>query len=88
MWRCNFSSFGFGGHGGYGMAGIFGGGMLWTVVLVLAIGLLLWSFTRNKNQCNGSAADKADSLEILKARLARGEIGIEEYKTLKDVLRP
>ena len=32
------------------------------------------------------SADRTDSLKILKMRLARGDISLEEYNTLKTVL--
>lgn len=50
------------------------------VVGVLAF-LLFWRTRRDR-----PSADRNDSLEILKIRLAKGEISIEEYETLKKTL--
>ncbi len=38
------------------------------------------------NTARGFAKDRGDSLEILKNRLAKGEIDPEEYDCLKDIL--
>ena len=61
------------------------GHSLWGLLLVAVVGALLWAAFRPRRS-SGSSADRADSLEILKLRLARGEIGIEEYNTLKSML--
>ena len=67
----------------------FGGWMighsLWGLLLVVGVGALLWTACKPRRS-SGSSADRADSLEILKLRLARGEISIEEYNTLKSML--
>ncbi|MGJ3522444.1 SHOCT domain-containing protein [Nitratidesulfovibrio sp. D1] len=41
---------------------------------------------RTSSRRSGSASDSSDSLKILKERLARGDITLEEYNTLKNVL--
>lgn len=67
--------------GGGWMAGHF----LWGFLLLAGVVLLVWSIARPRCRKN-STADKRDSLEILKVRLAKGEISIEEYNTLKSML--
>lgn len=61
------------------------GHSLWALLLAAGIGALVWAVIRPRRP-PGPAADRADSLDILKLRLARGEISIEEYNTLKSML--
>lgn len=61
------------------------GHTLWGLFFIAGIGALVWGALRPRRP-PGPAADRADSLEILKLRLARGEIGIEEYERLKSML--
>jgi putative membrane protein len=67
----------------------FGGWMaghsLWGILLAVSIGALLWTSFKSRRS-SGSSADRADSQEILKLRLARGEISVEEYNSLKSML--
>jgi putative membrane protein len=73
---------GFGGRwsGGWGMPL---GGILWLLILV-GIGLVVWSYARR----NGAASTGGGEapLEILKRRLAKGEITREEYDAIKKEL--
>ncbi|MEG6503120.1 MULTISPECIES: SHOCT domain-containing protein [unclassified Desulfovibrio] len=74
MHTCYFQSF-FGWGGGWL-------GMLLTItVLVLAVWLVSRLLIRKR--CN---FDRRDSLNILKHRLASGEITQEEYEKLKNVI--
>ncbi len=59
------------------------GHSLWGLVLVL--GVLIWNAVSTRRGGN-SVADRADSLAILKLRLAKGEITIEEYNILRSML--
>jgi putative membrane protein len=61
------------------------GHSLWGILLLVGLGALIWTMFRSRRGGN-SAADRSDSLEILKLRLAKGEITIEEYNTLKSIL--
>ncbi|ATD81745.1 MULTISPECIES: SHOCT domain-containing protein [Desulfovibrio] len=74
MHTCYFQSF-FGWGGGW--LGMF----LTVIVLVLAVCLISRLLTRKR--CN---FDRRDSLNILKHRLASGEITQEEYEKLKNVI--
>ncbi len=68
--------------GGYGMMGRgFGGfGLLTLLLLVAGVVLIVLAFTRREGRPDGA-------LEILKQRLARGEITPEQYEELKKVLQ-
>jgi len=74
---------GYGGFGGFGMG--YGLGILWQiiwlVVIVAVIYALLNQFGRGDRKAEGSKA-----VEILKERLARGEIDYEEYVRIREGL--
>ena len=76
MWNCRTLPW----FGGW-MVGHF----LWGILVATGLGMLLWAAFKPR-RTSGSSADRADSLEILKLRLAKGEISIEEYNTLKSIL--
>ena len=61
------------------------GHSLWGLVLLVVLGILIWNALSARRGGN-SIADRADSLAILKLRLAKGEITIEEYKILRSML--
>lgn len=61
------------------------GHSLWGFLILAILAALVWKGLKSSRDGN-SAADRSDSLEILKLRLARGEITIEEYNSLKSVL--
>lgn len=77
MWGCEYVPF-----TGYGNGfGILAG--------LLLLALLVFLAARGfgpKASAGNPAADRRDSLEILKTRLAKGEIGVDEFNTLKNVL--
>ena len=65
---------------GPGMMGYgFGFGPLAFLLLIVGIVLVVLAFTRKESKAG-------DSLEILKTRLARGEITKEQFEELKQVL--
>lgn len=84
MWRCSsapFTTWGMGqGMGWHGGIGLLSG--------LLLVVLLAWLAARGfgPRRTGGHVADRRDSLEILKSRLARGEITLAEFDTLKKVL--
>ncbi|PKR77579.1 hypothetical protein CEY16_06475 [Halalkalibacillus sediminis] len=59
------------------------------IIVVLVVAVLVWMFRKPNNQNNNSLSSHhpEDSLEILKSRLAKGEISEEEYERLKNKLR-
>lgn len=82
MWNCGYiSSMAFGGMG-------FGGGfgMLVGLLLLLLLVYLAVKVVGSRGATRYHAADRRDSLEILKTRLAKGEINVDEFNTLKNVL--
>lgn len=77
---------GIGWHGammGFPVGGI---GMLLIFGLVAYLVYRLFS-SRNDKGNSTALADKSASLEILEARLAKGELSIEEFTKLKEVLQ-
>ena len=67
------------GHMHEGLSGV---GLI--IILVLAV-FIIYRFCRKPDMPH-SGLDQRDSLEILKKRLASGEITPEEYSKLKSVL--
>ncbi|KIY23704.1 hypothetical protein UB32_01655 [Mesobacillus subterraneus] len=73
--------------GGFGM----GGGSLMMLIIILAIGYLLYlAFNQNQNRGNSQTQPRQsgsnEALEVAKARLARGEITVEEFEQIKENL--
>lgn len=85
MWGCNFTPFG-GGWGG----GLFPGSLwtflAWGLVIVLLAYLAARLFGSGRHDARDASRDRGDSLTILKSRLARGEISLEEYARMKQAL--
>ncbi|MDL2226576.1 SHOCT domain-containing protein [Deltaproteobacteria bacterium OttesenSCG-928-M10] len=68
------------------LGGFHGVGLIIFLVVVAAIVvLLIYRFSR-KPQVSHNDLDRRDSLEILKIRLASGEISPDDYNKLKSVL--
>jgi putative membrane protein len=61
-------------------------GTILTIVLVAAVVLVLLALARRLSGEAGSTPRRDDPLDILKARLARGEIDVEEYERLRRAL--
>ena len=55
-------------------------------ILVLAVILIAAYFLFVRKDGGGARDDRRDSLEILKRRLASGEISVEEFDTLRKYL--
>ncbi len=75
--------------GGYGMMGSFGWFGICVMILIgilviIGIVFLIRSLVNHSNRVNFSSSDR--SIEILKERLAKGEITKEEYETIKKSL--
>jgi uncharacterized membrane protein len=64
------------------------GGLLPALLLALAVALACWLAFRERGVRGGQAgqADRKDSLHILKARFASGDISPEQYRKMKQVL--
>ena len=83
MWDC-----GIGYSMGYGKWFLGGGiiGFAIKFLIVVAILALLYRLISQKNPKVSGNPDTKDSLEIIKARFAKGEISEQEYHRMKDVL--
>jgi putative membrane protein len=78
MWGCAYAPFaGFGG----------GFGILLCLLLLSLLLLMAIKVSRVSAPMGGSKADSAPPMEILKNRLANGEITIDEFNALKQLLR-
>ena len=75
--------YGYGGHMMYG----YGGWFMWIIILVLVV-LVIYLFTQKKKApLHGNTAAGETAMDILKKRLARGEISREEFESLKKDLQ-
>lgn len=81
MWGCDYIPYG-PGMGGWG--GWFP--MLFWLLILGGIAFLAFKRLSPPFRNGNHNADRDDSLAILKTRLAKGEISLEEYNTLKGVL--
>ena len=60
--------------------------LIW-VAIIIALGFLLTRiFRQTRNPRAGNIRDSKDSLEFLKIRYAKGEIGHEDYVRMKQIL--
>ena len=77
MWNCSPP----------GSIGIFEGIWMWLcLILFIAVLYFIVKSLTGKESPGNNIKDRYDSLEILKIRLAKGEIDIEEFNTLKNAL--
>ena len=60
-------------------------GLLISIVLIVLIYKIFKELKPSSNAAS-AASDKHDSLMILKSRFARGEISLEEYQRMKEIL--
>ena len=70
------------GGGPFWMGGLF----MWFVPLLI-IGLVIWAFAGSRRQFGPIVHGGQEALEVLKMRLARGEITEEEYRRLRDAIK-
>ena len=85
MWGCDFTPMSGGWWGGF-----FPGGLLpllfWGLALFLIAYLAIRLFKHQPHGSLGSSQDRIDSLAIIKARFARGEISREEFIKMRQIL--
>ncbi len=84
MWGCNYLPF----SGRWG-PGFFPGGFLHLIIWGLIIFLLAYLVIRivkRQDKASELPKDRIDSLAILKARFAKGEITQEEFIKMKKIL--
>ena len=67
--------------GGFGH---WGGWFTWAIFLMGGV-IITWLVMRSSRE-KPKNTDRIDSMEILKIRLAKGEITLDEYNTLKSAL--
>lgn len=60
--------------------------LIWGVVIVLIAYLVILLFKSQKHGLQGASQDRIDSLAILKARFASGEISQEEFIKMKRLI--
>lgn len=83
MWGCSVPPLSMGWWGGF-IPGLIG-----LLIIIGVAGFILYCIgQRTKPRCSSLASnrDNIDSLAILKARYARGEITLEEFNAMKQVL--
>lgn len=70
-----------------GGGGMFGFGMLiWIVIIGVIVWAVVQATSRNSQGAGSRPASSQAAREILDARLARGEVSVEEYKKLRETL--
>lgn len=71
-----------------GMYGFWGMGWLWWILILVFIGLIIWTVVRSgsRNVTHHQGTARETSLEILERRYANGEISTEEYRERKKEL--
>jgi uncharacterized membrane protein len=60
--------------------------LIWGLIILPAVSLAIRFFKFLSNNPNSPSQDRIDSLAILKARFARGEISEEEFFKMKQIL--
>ncbi|PLX67483.1 MAG: electron transporter RnfE [Denitrovibrio sp.] len=75
--------FGYSNGYGFGCGSLTGGGFMW-IFFIIIIGLLLYSFVKDKRSTKTNVTGTA--MEILNERYAKGELNADEYKRMKSEL--
>ena len=87
MWGCGSQTFY---SGNWSAAGFFPGMifpmLIWVLVILVAVRLAIWIYRSLTSDKHISTKDKTDSLVILKARFARGDISEEDFFQMKATL--
>jgi uncharacterized membrane protein len=60
--------------------------LLWVALIIALVFVLAMIFRRTRNPSEGNIRDSEDSLQFLKIRYAKGEIGHEDYIKMKQIL--
>ena len=85
MWGCDYTPLSGGWWGGFS-PGSFLSLLIWGLVIFLLVYLAIRIFKSQSHGPHVSYQDRIDSLSILKARFARGEISRDEFAKMKQVL--
>ena len=76
------------GYSGYGLGGFgMGFGFLWQILWLVIIVAVIYALLSGRGRADGSDRSENTALEILKERLARGEIDYEEYVRIREGLK-
>ncbi len=75
-----------GGYGGFGTLGM-GFGLLWQIIWLVIIVAVIYALVNQLGRKNAAPPTRGNALEILKERLARGEIDYEEYVRIRENLK-
>ena len=75
-----------GGYGGFGTLGM-GFGLLWQIIWLVIIVAVIYALVNHLGRKNAAPPTRGNALEILKERLARGEIDYEEYVRIRENLK-
>jgi uncharacterized membrane protein len=60
--------------------------LLWVAIIIAMVFVLTRIFRQSRNPRASTVRDSKDSLEFLKIRYAKGEIGHEDYIKMKQIL--
>jgi putative membrane protein len=85
MWGCDYGPVSSGWWGGFFPGGLFSL-LIWGVMILLLIYLGARIFRSLTSEKPSYLQDRADSIAILKARFAKGEVSEEEYHKMKQVI--
>ena len=85
MWNCDYGPMSGGWWGGFFPGSLFSL-LLWGLIIVLLVYLGIRIFKWLASDKSGALGDRVDSLAILKARFARGDISEEDYTRMKSTL--
>ena len=85
MWGCDYTSMSRGWEGVF-FPGGFLSLLIWGVVILLIAYLIIRFIKPQEHGSRRSSQDRIDSLAILKARFASGEISEEQFVKMKEML--
>jgi len=85
MWGCNYTAMSNGWEGAFFPWG-FLSLLIWGVVILSIAYLVIRLIKTQEHDSRGASQDRIDSLAILKARLAKGEISQEEFVRMKKII--
>lgn len=85
MWGCDYGPM-IGGWGSGFLPGSLFSLLLWGLIILLLVYLVIRIFKPLTSDKSGALGDRLNSLAILKARFARGDISEEDYTRMKSTL--
>jgi putative membrane protein len=85
MWNCDYGPISGGWWGGF-FPGSFLSLLIWGLIISLIVYLAIRTFKSQTRDSHGPSQDQIDSRAILKTRFARGEISLEEFNKMREIL--